>query len=141
MSASQLDEFRREVNLSIACGALADVDLPVTSDDGGHPVVVALGGEPLSIVLGRLRAVGWFANLFVRDGDRVRMACVVTEACAIPISGGDMSAPDERPDPSADIAMFLDLVEQTPGGVLLSAPLDRRPAFARDAKQVDLTVV
>lgn len=37
----ELDEFRREVNMDLACGSLADQELPVTSDDGGHPVVVA----------------------------------------------------------------------------------------------------
>lgn len=138
MSESQLDEFRRQVNSSIAYGALADVELPVTSDDGGSPVVVALGDEPLSLVLGRLRAVGGFANLFVRDGDRVRMACIVSDACAIPVAGDDMSQPGERPDPGANVAMFLDLVERTPGGIVISAAAVGRPASARDARQVEL---
>ena len=37
-----LDAFRVEVDWNLACGALADLQLPVTSDDGDHLVVVAL---------------------------------------------------------------------------------------------------
>ncbi|MBF6350345.1 hypothetical protein IU448_15160 [Nocardia flavorosea] len=66
MSQSQLDEFRREVNLALAVGAFGDLELPATSDDGGHPVVVALEDESLSVVLDRLGAVGGRATLFVR---------------------------------------------------------------------------
>ena len=62
----QLDEFRRMVTWNLACGALADVDLPVVGDDERVvQVVVALEDEPLWTLLGRLRAVGGFANLFV----------------------------------------------------------------------------
>ncbi len=67
----QLDEFRRMVTWNLACGALADVTC-VVGDDGGCPVVVALEDEPLWTLLGRLRAVGGFANLFVGSSKRVR---------------------------------------------------------------------
>ena len=71
----QLDEFRRMVTWNLACGALADViHVPVVGDDGGCPVVVALEDEPLWTLLGRLRAVGGFANLFVGSSKRVRDA-------------------------------------------------------------------
>lgn len=55
-----------EVNVNLAHGDLADYDLPVTGDDGGFPVVVALESERLSTLSGRLRAVGGYANVFVR---------------------------------------------------------------------------
>lgn len=132
----QLDDFRRRVNLNLACGPLADIDLPVTGDDGGCPVVVALEGERLSVVLGRLRAVGGFANLFVRDdGGRVRMASVVDESCAIGDPDDDMTG-DDRPGADVTVGMFLDYVAQRPCGVLLSAALGH-PACARDARTVE----
>lgn len=134
----QLDDFRREVNLNLAYGTLADIDLPVTGDDGGCPVVAALEGERLSVVLGRLRAIGGFANLFVRrDDGGVRMASVIRESCAIADPDDDMTG-DERPDADATVGMFLDYVARKPCGVVLSAALGH-PACARDAHAVEFT--
>jgi hypothetical protein len=132
---SKLDIFRREVNRNLAFGALADVELPVTSDDGGCPVVVALEEERLSVVLGRLRAVGGFANLFVRGQGRVRMASVIGESCAIAVPDDEMIG-DESPGPDATVGMFLDYVARRPNGVMLSAAVGQ-PACARDARIVD----
>lgn len=132
----QLDDFRREVSLSLACGALADVDLPVTGDDGGCPVIVALEHERLATVLGRLRAAGGFANLFVRDDDgRVRMTSVMRENCAISDPDDTMTG-DERPGADATVGMFLDFVARNPRGVVLSAAVGH-PACARDARTVE----
>lgn len=135
MSDSRLDHFRREVNHNLALGALAHVDLPVTSDDGGCPVVVALEDERLSVLLGRLRAVGGFANLFVQGAKgRVRMASVIHESCAIQEPDDDMTG-DESPGTAATVGMFLDYVARRPNGVLLSAL--GHPAWARDAHTVE----
>lgn len=137
MNHESLDAFRRELNYDLACGTLADVDLPVTGADGGCPIVVALEDESLSIVLGRLRSVGGFANLFVRGGGRVRMASVIDETCAIADLDDYMTAKGERPDPSATVGMFLDWVERNPNGVTISAAIGH-PARARDARPVEL---
>ncbi|SKU56834.1 Uncharacterised protein [Mycobacteroides abscessus subsp. massiliense] len=136
MSMEELDAFRREVNLNIAFGALADIDLPVTSDDGGFPVVVALGGERLSVVLGRLRAVGGYANLIVRGDGQVRMASVIGPECAIG-EPDDTMVGDQAPGANATIGMFLDYVQRNPNGVTISAALGH-PACARDARSVEL---
>ncbi|WP_156148953.1 hypothetical protein [Rhodococcus sp. MEB064] len=136
MNQDLLDKFRREINWHLAQGALADVDLPVTSDDGGHPVVAALEDELLSTVLGRVRGVGGFANLFVHDGAGVRMVSVINDACAIAQPGADMSGPEERPGPDATVGMFLDYVARHPNGVSVSAALGGQ-ACARDARAVD----
>lgn len=136
----QLDEFRSQVNVNLGFGPLADVDLPVTGDDGGFPVVVALAGERLSVVLGRLRAVGGFANLFVRDDDgRVRMASVIGEDCAIGDPDDNMTGA-ERPGTDATVGAFLDYVAQQPRGVVLSAAIGH-PAWARDARRVEFASI
>jgi hypothetical protein len=140
MTQAQLDAFRREVNINLAIGALADYELPVTSDDGGCPVVVALEDEALSTVLGRLRAVGGYANLFVRGPSGVRMASVIKEASALIGASDDMTPDGERPDPQATVGMFLDWVERCPHGVKISEAVGQ-PAWARDAKPVELTSV
>lgn len=132
---SLLDKFRREVNHNLAYGPMADVELPVTSDDGGCPVVVALDSERLSVVLGRLRAVGGFANLFVRGEGRVRVASVIGAECAIAAPDDDMSG-DEAPGADATVGMFLDYLERRPNGVILSAAVGH-PACARDARDVE----
>ena len=126
-----LDDFRREVNLNLGCGALADYVLPVTSDDGGCPVVVALEDERLSVVFGRIRAVGGFANLFVRGKDgAVRAASVLNDVCAI-ADPDDAMTGEDAPAPTATIGMFLDYLARRPGGVTISMVIGY-PACARD---------
>ncbi|GAB90141.1 hypothetical protein [Gordonia rhizosphera] len=88
----RLDEFRNQVNWHLACGSVADIAFPVTSHDGGHAVVVALEDETMSSVLGRLRAVGGAANLFVQGEGRVRIVSVIDESCATPCQGTSGSA-------------------------------------------------
>lgn len=132
----QLDAFRREVNINLACGALLDLDLPVTSDEGGYPVVVALEEERLSALLGRIRAVGGFANLFVRGPSQIRMVSVIGDSCAIPIPD-DVMVGDEAPGPNSTVGMFIDYVERKPNGVTISAAVGH-PACARDSRVVEL---
>lgn len=137
----QLDEFRREVDWNIACGALADVELPVTDDEGGCPVVVALEEEPLFRLLGRLQAVGGYANLFIKGpgpDHRVSTVSIIGEACAIPDADDNMADEGERPDANATVGMFLAYLSTQPGGVTLSIVSvgDRKPR-AHDAGTVD----
>ena len=117
------------MNQNLAYGALADLNLPVTSDDGGYPVAVALEDERLSVLLGRLRAVGGFANLFVRGDKRVRGVSVVDTECAIGDPDDDMTG-DDSPGPDVTVGMFLDYLERRPNGVILSAAVGH-PARAR----------
>jgi hypothetical protein len=135
MSEDKLDAFRREVDFNLACGALAGVELPVTSDDGGFPVVVALDSERFSVLLGRLRAVGGFANLFVKGESAIRTASVIGESCAIPVPDDKLVGP-ESPGADATVGMFLDYLEHQPNGVMVSAAVGH-PACARDAKTVE----
>jgi hypothetical protein len=137
MSDFQLDAFRREVDFNLACGALAGAELPVTSDDGGFPVVVALDDERFSVLLGRLRAVGGFANLFVKGEDRVRTASVIGESCAIPSPDDKLVGP-EAPGADATVGMFLDYLEHHPNGVTVSAAVGH-PACARGARTVEFS--
>jgi hypothetical protein len=132
---SRLDTFRSQVNWHLACGVLADVELPVTGDDGGFPVVVALDDERWSTVLGRLRAVGGFANLFVSTDGFVRTASVMDESCAI-ADADDYLIGDAGPGADATVGMFLDYVASQPNGVIVSAAVGH-PARARDASTVD----
>lgn len=139
MTESRLDEFRREVNWNLACGPLAELGLPVTGDDGGCPVVVALEDELLLTLLGRLRAVGGNANLFVRGLGGVRIVSVVDVRCAVGEAAEDLTAPEDSPGPTATVGMFLDYVTHRPGGVVIAA-LKRAPersTVARDTRTVE----
>lgn len=132
----QLDAFRQAVDWNLACGGLADYDLPVTADDGGSPVVVAFDSERLAVLLGRVRAVGGYANVFVSDNvGGVRMASVVNDVCAIPVPG-DQLIGDDAPGANATVGMFLDYVSRHPNGVAVSAAVGQQ-ACARDARVVD----
>lgn len=132
-----LDAFRVEVDWNLACGALADQELPVTSDDGDHLVVVALVEEPLSILLGRLRAVGGYANVFVKGQWGVRMVSVIKDDCAIGDPDDDMTPPTERPGANATVGMFLDYLDLCPKGVRISMVNPAQPPVARDSQKVD----
>ena len=140
MTNARLAEFRRELNVNIASGA---VELPVTAADGGHPVVVALEDEPLFTLIARLRAIGGFANLFVRGPGRVRQVSVLDDRSAV-AEPEDRMTGDERPGATADVGMFLDYLERRPGAVVLSSvpSADRsRKAVARDTRMVEFTAV
>lgn len=132
-----LDAFRAEVDWNLACGALADHELPVTSDDGDHVVVVALAEEPLSILLGRLRAVGGYANLFIKGRERVRMVSVIKVVCAIGEPDDDLTPPGERPGATATVGMFLDYLDHCPNGLRLSMVNPAQPPVARDSHEVE----
>lgn len=128
----QLDQLRHEVNINLAIGAI-ELDL-VTNDEGHCPVVVALDSEPLSTILGRLRAVGGYGTVFSRGvGGDVRVVSMLHDVCAI--------APDADsvvPGPDAEFGMFLDFVALHPEGVAIPAAFER-PAKAQNAHAVDLT--
>ena len=100
----QLDHLRQEVNLNLAFGAVDDLDL-VTNDRGECPVVVALDTEALSVVLGRLRAVGGYGTVFSRGPAGVRVVSMIHDVCAI-------GAPSDSliPGPESEFGMFLDYV-------------------------------
>lgn len=135
----ELDAFRSEVNVNLAYGALADFLLPVTGDDGSFPVVVALENERVSTMLGRIRAVGGFANLFVRgqvgNEVRVRFVSVVNDTCAIR-DPDDRMVGSDAPGPDATVGMFVDYLETQPNGIALSAVVGH-PACARDPRVVE----
>ena len=86
----------------------------------GFPSLSRLEAERLSVLLGRLRAVGGFANLFVKGDGRVRTASVLSESCAIPTPDDNLIGP-ESPGADATVGMFLDYVERQPNGVTVSA--------------------
>lgn len=133
----ELDQFRHDVDLNLTHGSLADFDLPVTDNDGNAPLIVALADEPVSKLTDRIRAAGGKANIFVKDGSFVHFVSVIDAQCAISEADETMVG-DEAPSPNATIGMLLAYVERKPNGVTISATLGQ-PAYARDARQVELT--
>lgn len=129
----KLDSFRREVNLNLAFGPVSEIEL-ATNEAGECPVIVALDSEPLSAVLGRVRAVGGAGTIFSQGTDGVRMVSMIESGCSL-VEPGDQLAPGGE----SNFGMFIDYVELHPDGVAIPAAFDR-PAKARDARAVDLQV-
>lgn len=125
---TELADFRHAINQGIAHG---EVSLPVVGEDGIPRIVLALEDEPLFSLLGRLRAAGGNANLFVRGEGRTRRVSVIDMVSAIPAPDDDMTG-DEAPDSMASVGMFLDYLERRPNGVVLSTVNPVSPAVARD---------
>lgn len=132
----QLEQFRREVDVNLERGALVDFKFPVTGDDGSFPIVVAFADEPVSALTERIQAIGGYANVFVKDGQRVRFVSVIEEVCAI-ADPDDVMVGDDAPGATSTVGMLIDYVERNPRGVVISAALGH-PACARDARQVEL---
>lgn len=120
-------KFRSAVNRMLARG---DIDLPVVDATGSHPVVFALAEDRLFTLLGRLRNMGGYANVFVKCGDGIRRVSVMDARSAIPIPDDDMSG--EPPGPMASVGMFLDYLALRPNGVVLSVVNPVGPAVARE---------
>jgi hypothetical protein len=132
-----LDAFKREVEYNLTEGPMAKTVLPVTADDGSIPIVAALGDELLSTLQTRLREVGGYGNVFVREGSqRVRLVAVVAEVCALGDADDDLTGDDDQPGELTTVSAFLDHVANHPGGVLLRAT--GRPVRATDTQPVEL---
>lgn len=123
----RLDQFRSEINYNLALGILANEQLPVVDDRGEVPVVAALGGERLAVLLRRVAAVGGYANVFIDNGDAVRVLSFIDESCAIESAEAeDLASDDNRPGADATVSMFLAYLELKPRGVRLPADIPAR---------------
>ena len=98
-------------------------------------MVVAFEDERSSVLLGRLRAVGGYATLFVKGVKHVRMVSVIGESCAIPTPSDELVGA-ESTGPDATVGMFLDYLDHHPNGVAVWAAIGH-PACVRDAKTVE----
>lgn len=67
---TELLDFGMRLNDNIAAGN-CDPYLRVADRDGAHPVVAALGLEPVVRLWRRIAAIGGRANVFVKSGDEV----------------------------------------------------------------------
>lgn len=141
-NTSALDKFRNWINVNLAIGALADENLPVVNNDGRHPVVTALGGERLAVLLRRVENVGGFANVFVDSGETVRMIAFIDSSCAIDSANAeDLAADGSRPGADATVGMFLDYLALKPNGVRLPARLEDERPFVPAPKEIHLAGV
>lgn len=136
-TASELDKFRNSININLAVGALADEDLPVVDNDGRHPVVAALEGERLAVLLRRIENVGGYANVFVSNHDSVTMLAFIDSSCAIDAAGAeDLASDGERPGADATVGMFLQYLALKPNGVRLPARIEEERPFIPVPKEV-----
>ncbi|WP_139327413.1 hypothetical protein [Microbacterium sp. RURRCA19A] len=139
---SELDKFRNSINFNLALGELSHEDLPVVDNDGKHPVVAALVGEDLPVLLRRVRNVGGYANVFVSDGATVRMLAFIDASCAIGASDAeDLATDGSRPSADATVGMFLEYLALKPNGVRLPAQLEDDRPFIPAPKEIHFAQV
>lgn len=135
-TSERLRSFRKEVDLSLVFGPLADVGLPVVDDHGQRMVVVALGDERLGVLLRRIAQTGGNANVFVKgaDDEVVRLS-VINDPCALDSNSADDMTGDARPSLQATVAVFVDYLRTQRSGVRI--PLDSHDVPMPRATVVD----
>ena len=118
----KLANFELEVNHNIANGN-ADRYLVITDADGSHPIVVALGEEPIVLLNERVMAIGGRATVFVQ---RTRGVTVLVADMVMPAEAPDAldMTRDNWVSGEATIDAFLALLAEHPHGVILP---DRLP--------------
>ncbi len=117
----ELANFNIEVNENIAAGNV-DGMLKVKDANGEYPIVVALGYEPLSLLVERISSIGGIANVFVKRKDCVSM--IVAERPNGKGHPEDLSNIDEWESGASDIDMFLEYLRLRKDGVIVP---DRLP--------------
>ncbi|BDR53507.1 hypothetical protein KIM372_14140 [Bombiscardovia nodaiensis] len=143
----ELDSFEAEINRSIGHGAMDQV-MVIHDEEGGYPVVVALGKEPLVLLVERITAIGGLANVFVKEDARVTYLSVrpVASWQAESTSGErvlDLSEGSEWTSGNAEISMLLDaLREYEYKGAALPIRLPNAlPDLCINERQVELAAV
>lgn len=138
----ELDEFRREINLELALGDIANADLPVVNDEGDAPVVVALAEERLSVLLARVRNAGGYANVFVRlEKGHSRIAFIDVAGALDPDAAEDFASAEGRPSGRANVGLFLEYLKTRPQGVRIPARLsDDEIAVVSLPKEISLSL-
>lgn len=138
MLREKLDRFGFEIDVNLAAGALAAM-LPVVDSQGSHPVVVALGEERLSALMNRVRRIGGFANVFVRDEGGVAALAFIDRGSALGADDAEnLTSESDRPGPNATVSMFLSYLALKPHGVLLPADVDGDRPVVRQPRRVEL---
>lgn len=116
---SELDDFWIQIMQFVARHGDAE-EFP-TDANGQHPVVVALGDEPIVLLQQRIAAVGGNATIFVRDTIEgevvVHVASAIDSDCAIGLDAADdLVIPG---DALSTVSMFLNHLRNQPNGVSL----------------------
>lgn len=110
--------FEMEVNANIASGSLDDFSW-VEDAEGSCPIVVALGEEPLSLLVERITAEDGLANVFVKEGERVSMLVSTPGGTEVHPGSVDLSNPKEWANGNAPVSEFLDYLRLQKDGVVM----------------------
>ena len=112
----ELANFNIEVNENIAVGNIGDA-LVAKNADGEYPIVTALGCEPLSLLIERVRALGGIANVFVKG--KAGVSFIIATKFTGEGDPVDLSDIDAWRSGSSDIDMFLDYLRMQKDGVIM----------------------
>lgn len=110
----KLAEFQDEVDYNIA----QDFPLAIRDRNGEYPVVVALGSEPLSLLVERLNAEPEGANVFIKDADG-HVSYLTYQRTNDSGKSLDMSDEGSWNSGDSQITLFLKLLSNHPEGVLI----------------------
>lgn len=124
---AELADFRMQVNDNLANGEL-DEFLTVQDSNGEYPVVIALGYEPLALLVERVSAEDGVANIFIKGRNGVSL---ITSQRHMEMNDEieDLSDLTEWHSGEADIDMFVDYLRMQKHGVLMPDHLPNTPEF------------
>lgn len=124
---AELSDFRMQVNDNLVNGDL-DEFLTVRDSNGEYPVVIALGREPLALLVERVSAEDGMANIFIKGRNGVSF---ITSQRCVELNNEieDLSNLDEWYSGESDIDLFVDYLRMQKHGVIMPDHLPNTTEF------------
>lgn len=123
VSYAKLSAFQMLINDNVAQGYLDDI-LQVKDENGGYPIVAALGEEPLSLLIERCQAIGGDANILVLTKDGTRYITSEKDDSESPAEEDiDLSDAGQWENGNSEIEFFADWLLQCGKPVTLPGSL------------------
>lgn len=132
--STELDKVRAKV---LTVLAMARMPLPIVNAEGRRVVVVALAEEKLATLNARVIRAGGFTNVFVKDGERIRVMTTVPQESALTPDPNPIKLFDGHDTTVGFFMQYLELARQ-PVGIYAD---DKGSTILKTKEQADMPCI